>query len=155
MIGLKSISVEERIVDELISTVAEVQREIERMFENFWSRVGSKRPLKLGAWEPPVDVIDRDGEIVIYVDVPGFSKDEVRVKVTEDAVEVTAEKKEETAVTQENYVVRERVRTALFRRIELPAKVRPEEAKAKLENGVLEIRIPKSGIAREVQITIE
>ena len=142
------------MVEEVINTIAQMQREIERAFRDLWTRLPVERPLQLGIWEPPVDIIESDGEVIVYVDVPGFSRDEIRVRVTEDSVEVRAERKAERRI-EGKYIVRQRVRESLYKRVELPVKVRPEQAKAKLENGVLEIRIPKSEIAREVQVVVE
>lgn len=144
----------ESLAEEVINTLAQVQREIERTFRDLWTKIASERPIQLGTWEPPADVIDRDDEVVIYVDVPGFSKDDIRVRVTEDSVEVRAERREEGEV-EGRYVIKQRVRESLYKKIELPVKVRPEQARARLENGVLEIRIPKSEVAREVQVVVE
>ncbi len=135
-------------------TIAQFQRDMERTFEKIWTRLATERPLKLGVWEPPADVVEKDNEIIVYVDVPGFSKDDVKVRVTDDAVEVMAERKAEAAVGGK-YILKQRVREALYKRIDLPVKVRPEQAKARMENGVLEIRVPKSEVVREVQIVVE
>lgn len=141
-------------MEELMATIAQFQRDVEKTFEKIWTKLATERPLKLGAWEPPADVIDKDNEIIVYVDVPGYSKDDVKVRVTDDTVEVMAERKVE-AVTGGKYILKQRVREVLYKRIDLPIKVRPEQAKAKMENGVLEIKIPKSETTREVQIVVE
>lgn len=143
-------------VGEILSNVAKFQREIESMFREFWSKFFKYQlPLRVG--EPPADIEDRGGELVVYIDLPGFSKDEVKIKVTEDMLEVRAEKSEERKASERSrsYVVRERIYESFYKRISLPAKVRPEQAKARLENGVLEIRLPKSGAAREVEVSLE
>lgn len=137
-----------------MATVAQFQRDMERAFEKIWTKLAAERPLKLGIWEPPADVVEKDNEIIVYVDVPGFSKDDVKVRVTDDAVEVMAERKAE-AMVGGKYLMKQRVREALYKRIDLPVKVRPEQAKARMENGVLEIRVPKSEVVREVQIVVE
>lgn len=137
-----------------MATIAQFQRDVERTFEKIWTKLAAERPLKLGIWEPPADVVEKDNEIIVYVDVPGFSKDDVKVRVTDDAVEVMAERKAEAAVGGK-YLLKQRVREALYKRIDLPVKVRPEQAKARMENGVLEIRVPKSEVVREVQIVVE
>ncbi|MEM2591894.1 MAG: Hsp20/alpha crystallin family protein, partial [Thermofilaceae archaeon] len=118
-----------------------------------WARL-SAEGLKFGAWEPPVDVVDRGDELVVLVDAPGFSKEDIRVKVTETAVEVFAQRTTEIPI-EGRYIIRQRVRDSIYRKVELPVKVRPELAKAKLENGVLEVRIPKSEVAKEIQVLVE
>ncbi|MCC6049367.1 MAG: Hsp20/alpha crystallin family protein [Thermofilum sp.] len=145
---------EEKLVSEMIETLARMEREVEKMFRDLWTRLSAEVPLKLEAWEPPADVIDAGEELVVYVDVPGFSKENIKVKVTEDYIEIVAQKSAEKTVTG-TYLLRQRFRESLYKKIVLPVKVRPEQAKARLENGVLEIRVPKISVAKEVQVSVE
>lgn len=143
----------EQVVQEVAQLITQVQKDIERLFRDLWSRLSSEGVVP-AAWEPPVDVIDRGEEIVVLIDVPGFSKDDVKVKVAENSLEIFAQRS--TVVPIEGkYLIRQRIRESLYKRIELPVKIRPEQAKAKLENGVLEIRAPKSEVAKEIQVVIE
>ena len=82
--------------------------------------------------EPLVDVIDHDDEIWIVADLPGASKDKIKVKATEDKVIIRAEDGKK-----------------YYKVVELPSKVKPETAKASYKNGVLEIRIKKVKPAKE------
>ncbi|MEM2217459.1 MAG: Hsp20/alpha crystallin family protein, partial [Thermofilaceae archaeon] len=109
---------EEKVLEELMATIAQFQRDVEKTFEKIWTKLATERPLKLGAWEPPADVIDKDNEIIIYVDVPGYSKDDVKVRVTDDTIEVMAERKVEAA-TEGKYILKQRVREVLYKRIDL------------------------------------
>lgn len=146
---------ERDIIEEAVKAVAQMQKELERSFSNLWARLaGREGVLRFEVWEPPADVVDKGEEIVIYVDLPGFAKDEVTIRVMEDSVEVQARKSAEQVVEGE-YVLRQRVRRELFKRIALPVKVRPESAKARLESGVLELKVPKGVTTREVQVTVE
>lgn len=141
-------------VKRIFDSLTEMQRQIERVFREFWK--AAPKELRFGFYEPLVDIEDKGDEYVVYINVPGFSKDEVKVRVTEDFVEVFAEPSEEKKkeIASRNYVVRERVYEGFKRRIELPAKVRPESASAYLRDGVLEIHLPKSEAAREIEISI-
>ncbi len=144
----------EKVVSELVETLARMEREVERMFRDLWTKLSAEIPLKFEAWEPPADVIDAGDELIVYVDVPGFSKENIKVKVTEDCIEIIAKQSEEKTVSG-TYLLRQRFRESLYKRIDLPVKVRPEQARARLENGVLEVRVPKSGIVKEIQVSIE
>lgn len=143
----------EQVVQEVAQLITQVQKDIERLFRDLWSRLSSEGVTPT-AWEPPADVIDRGDEISVLVDAPGFSKDDVRVKVTENSIEIFAQRSAAVPI-EGKYLIRQRVRESLYKRIELPVKIRPEQAKAKLENGVLEIRAPKSEVAKEIQVVIE
>ncbi len=146
----------EDLTRELWESIVRAHSEMEKLFREMIESF-SKYGVYFGVQEPPVDIEDRGDELVIYADLPGFSKDEIRIKVTEDSVEIRAEKSEERkAVEREKkYIVRQRIWEKFYKRIELPEKVRPELAKAKLENGVLELHLPKSEARREVEITVE
>ncbi len=76
--------------------------------------------------EPLVDVIDADDEIWVIAELPGISKDKIKVKATEDYVEIRAENGKK-----------------YYKKIELPAKVDPKSARAKYKNGVLDIKLKK------------
>ena len=148
----------EDIVREVYRQMAQLQKEVEQRFRDIWSRLSRLSiPMTIGYFEPAFDIEDTGEELVVYMDLPGFSRDEVKIRVTEDSVEVKAEKSEERREEERNrnYIVRQRVYEGFYKRIHLPCKVRPEAARARLVNGVLEIHIPKSGAKREVEISVE
>ncbi|MCD6562334.1 MAG: Hsp20/alpha crystallin family protein [Thermoproteales archaeon] len=146
----------EEVTQEILQSIANFQKEMEKTFREFWDKF-SKYTVSLGMFEPLVDIEDRSDEVVIYMDLPGFSKNEIKIKVTEDSVEVRAEKSIErkNVEKERKYFTRQRFYEGFYKRILLPVKVRPEQARAKLENGVLEIHIPKSEAAREVEVNVE
>ena len=81
----------EEVTQEILQSIANFQKEMEKTFREFWDKF-SKYTVSLGMFEPLVDIEDRSDEVVIYMDLPGFSKNEIKIKVTEDSVEVRAEK---------------------------------------------------------------
>lgn len=146
----------EEVAKEVFETFAKAQRNMEKMFREIWDKF-SKYPVSPGIFEPPIDIEDRGDELVMYVDLPGFSKNEIRIKVTEDMVEVNAKKSSERVESEKSrrYFVHERVYEGFHKTVSLPVKVRPEQARAKLENGVLEVYLPKSEAAREIEVSVE
>jgi HSP20 family protein len=100
---------------------------------------------------PDVDVIDSPEEVVIFVDLPGTKKELIDLGVTEDAVTVKA-RFERPAGT---YLLRERPESETSRRVKLQAEVKPEQVKAKYENGVLEVHLPKLIVVKPHSITVE
>ncbi len=90
-----------------------------------------------------VDVEDRGKDFHVSVDLPGFSKEDVNIEVAEDVLTVQAKKSQEQEEKQKNYVHKERMAQTFYRRIALPEKVKTDDAKASLNNGVLEIMLPK------------
>jgi len=104
-----------------------------------------KRPgaaLGQGFFAPQIDVIERDGQLVIRADLPGMSKDDVRVEMTDDALIIEGERRYEHEENQAG-VYRVERNYGVFRRvIPLPEGVSAENATATFRNGVLEIAMP-------------
>lgn len=125
----------------------------EREFEDFWDipfrwRHGIRRhnfpmmPFREPTM-PWVDLEDQGKDYRLTVDLPGFSKEDVEVEVSEDSVSVHAQKSQAKEERDKKFVRRERSAQTYFRRIPLPEKVRSDDAKANLSNGTLEILLPK------------
>ena len=138
-----------------------VQRDFDRMmerfqheFEDFW-----EVPPRLRRWMrmtrgfpmmpfremaiPNVDLEDRAKDFGVTVDLPGFNKDDVDIEVGEDSVLIHAKRTQAEEEKNKNYIRRERAAQTYYRRIQLPEKVMPDNAKASLNNGTLEIILPK------------
>ena len=98
---------------------------------------------------PDVDVIDLGIEIHLVADLPGVKKGDINIDLTPDIVDITAEPQAEMEHEQP-YARRERG-YAYKRRTYLPASVIPEKAKARFNNGVLELTMPKKEPVEKVK----
>ncbi|AAL82007.1 Hsp20/alpha crystallin family protein [Pyrococcus furiosus DSM 3638] len=135
--------------------IREIQEEIDAMFDEFfsrprlwtyrrWSEPAMYEERVGEVWrEPFVDIFDNGDEFVITAELPGVRKEDIKVRVTEDTVYIEATVKREKELEREGAVRIERYFTGYRRAIRLPEEVIPEKAKAKYNNGVLEIRVPK------------
>ena len=103
----------------------------------------------------PVDLSDTDGELVLKADLPGFEKDDLRVRVTEDSVEIVAERKREKKEITKTMYRRERVMGNLKRFLTLPVKIDPESVDAEFKNGVLTLRMKKKEVKKGKEIKIK
>jgi HSP20 family protein len=92
---------------------------------------------------------------VVKAQVPGMSKENVQVSITEDALTLKGEMKEEEKTEDKNYHRREFRYGAFARTIPLPMAVQADKATAQLKDGVLEITIPKSEQAKVKEIPIK
>lgn len=129
--------------------------EIERLFEEFWKRpfstFGSLLPRLRGETDvvaPAVDIYEEGDDLVLKADLPGLNKEDIEVKVTDEFITISGEKKKEEKVEEKNYYRYERSYGSFSRTFRLPVEVQTDKAKAKFENGVLEIRIPKTEEAK-------
>jgi len=113
-----------------------------REFGNLKSsrRFGSMgRPEISGEIEPLVDVTTTDKEVKVVVEMPGISKDNIRINVYDGALEVKSED------PQRKY----------HRSIEIPAETDIETAKSTYNNGILEITFEKKEQTKRKTIKIE
>lgn len=128
-----------------------LRRDIDRLFEDFF-----REPrLRVGAPEPAVEVAETDDAIIIKAHVPGVKKDQLHVDVTDQAVTLKGEVKEEEEKKEKHYYRRELRYGSFQRTIPLPVSVRADQAKAQLKEGVLQVTIPKSEEAKTKTIPIE
>ena len=94
-------------------------------------------------YSPAIDIMEEDDKIVVTTDLPGIDKKDVEINVKEDMLEISAKSGREKETEEEGYLRRERAYTRFYRAVRLPTNVTEENATAKLENGVLTIKIPK------------
>jgi len=104
------------------------------------------------------DVTDTGSAYKIVAEVPGIPKEKLDIRVRGTSVEIRGESSASTEAKNTEYVHRERTYAGYFRRVELPEPVVATEAKAKVENGLLELELPKehpSPSNAEVKIAVE
>ena len=130
-----------------------LQREMNRLFESFSE--GGLLHFGERMTAPAVEVSDTTEAVVVKAQVPGVSKDQIQVTVTEGALTLKGEIKEEEKKEEKNYYRREFRYGAFTRTVPLPVAVQAEKATAQLKDGVLEITIPKSEQARVKEIPIQ
>jgi len=104
---------------------------------------------------PVMDIYEEGEEVIVKAEVPGLEKGDIEVRVAGDLLTVSGKKEKEEKVEQKDYYRYERAAGAFTRSVRLPAEVELEKVTAHLENGVLEIRAPKSPTAKAKTRKIE
>ena len=89
------------------------------------------------------DVADTGSAYRIVAEVPGIPKEKLDIRVRGSTVEIRGESSEEKETTDASFVHRERTYQGYYRTLELPEAVVAADAKAKVENGLLELELPK------------
>jgi HSP20 family protein len=133
--------------------LSSLRREMDQLFENFFER-GPVRAWER-ALEPAVEVSDTKDNVVVKAQVPGMSKDNIQVNITDDTLTLKGEMKEEEKKEEKNYYRQEFRYGAFSRTITLPAAVQADKATAQLKDGILEISIPKSEETKVKQIPVQ
>ena len=90
-------------------------------------------------WSPQVEIFERDGQLIVRADLPGLTSDDVKVEVTDNAINLSGERKSEHEEKGETYFRSERSYGSFYRSIPLPEGVTADDANATFNNGVLEI----------------
>lgn len=130
-----------------------LRREMDRLFENFLER-GPFTQATGGVFEPAVELADTNGNVLVKVQVPGITKDNIHVDIANDVLTLRGEIKEEEKKAEKNYYRREFHYGTFSRSIPLPTHVQADQANAQLKDGILTITIPKSEEAKAKQIPI-
>ncbi|MFO8235792.1 MAG: Hsp20/alpha crystallin family protein [Bacteroidales bacterium] len=92
---------------------------------------------------PDVNVKDRKDDYVIEVAAPGLDKKDFNVDVQNNVLLISSQKEHKDEDKEDNYLRREFSYSSFQRSFSLPEGVKPEDIKAKHENGVLYVTIPK------------
>jgi HSP20 family protein len=134
-----------------------------RMFENFWGRPrrqllssgerGEMLPAEYR--QPSIDVVETDREVIARAEMPGLDKENIKINLTEDRLEISAETNEEEEKKEKGYVYREMRSGSYYRAIALPSPVDPNNAQASYKNGILEIKMPKTEVKEKKEIKVE
>jgi HSP20 family protein len=99
-------------------------------------------------FSPDVEILERDGKLLIRADLPGLDKEDVTVDVSEHAVTIEGERKCEHEATEEGVYTCERAYGHFHREIPLPEGVKTDTAKANFKNGTLEITLDAPDTAK-------
>lgn len=94
-------------------------------------------------WAPALDMSEVDGKIILTVEVPGVSDEDMTVMVHTNLVEIRGVKKEKIPYKRVRFFRMEREHGNFQRSIFLPGLVNPEKTRAILENGILIITLTK------------
>lgn len=93
-------------------------------------------------WVPAIEVTQREGNYVVRAELPGLKPDDVKLEVTDDAIVIQGERKSEQEETKSGVRVTERRYGRFYRAIPLPEGAKADDARARFDNGVLEITVP-------------
>jgi HSP20 family protein len=115
---------------------------MDRVFEDFGVTRGrlplAGRPRGF-AWVPEVEMIEKDGRLIVRADLPGLTKPDVTLEFADGVLVLRGERKREKDEKGEGFLRSERIYGSFYRAIPLPEAVRPETAKAAFKDGVLEV----------------
>lgn len=145
-------------MDSMFDDMRRMQERMDHMFNSVWSTdpiTGARLSLPLNlptregvekdAWVRPLsDFYETKSHICADVDLPGIEKKDISLNVSNDRIEIRAEKKHEKKEEKKGAFRMERSYSGFFRSFVLPSHVDASKINASFKDGVLKLRVPKS-----------
>lgn len=135
--------------------ILELQEEMDRLFSNLLFDLPPVRYYDGGVWNPRVDISETEDEFVITAEIPGAKKEDLKVTVKDNVLTLQGEKRQEKETKEADYHVVERRFGSFLRSFTLPAGIEPDKIKARYEDGILRVTLPKSEEVKPKEIKVE
>jgi HSP20 family protein len=130
-------------------------RDLEREMDRWLRSVNfTMEGVRAGRAYPAVNVYELDDEFLLTAELPGARAEDLELSVTGGVVTLRGARRNETDVNDERFRRSERPRGVWERTLALPSRVREEDLKAELNNGVLRLHLPKAPSTQPRQIRV-
>lgn len=129
-----------------------------RLFAALQEATEAENPLASGAWAPPVDLCETQEAILLRVELPGVSAEQIKIGLCNTKLRIWGEKKRRAARRRiMSHLCSERSYGKFNRVVPLRWTISIRDATAELENGILHIRLPKIADRRggEFSVTVK
>lgn len=105
-------------------------------------------------WRPAVDIREEENQYLLHADLPGVAAKDIDITMEDNVLTISGKRHSESTENKENYRRIERVSGMFLRQFTLPKDADAEHIKAKTDNGILEIVIPKveARQARKIEV---
>ena len=108
----------------------------------------------LANWSPAVDIYETENELVVKADLPDVSEKDIDIRIENNTLTITGERKFEPQVSKDNYLRVERAYGTFSRSFSLPNTVNTEAIQADYHNGLLTVHLPKREESKPKQIKV-
>ncbi len=131
-----------------------MQDRMSRLFDETLSRIWKEEgPRRF--WAPPVDILEKENEVILKIDLPEVSQSDIEIKVEENTLIIQGERKFIQEGPHVNYLQIERPYGTFQRTFAIPRLIDLEKIKAACKDGVLRVVLPKRGEIHPTQIMVE
>jgi HSP20 family protein len=121
--------------------------EMDKLWETFMPAPWRSRTIGRQRIMPALDVFEKEGKLQINAELPGMTDKDIEIEITDDALTISGEKRDEREVKEDNYYRSERSYGRFRRQVALPAGADTDHAEATFKDGVLKIAIPVEATA--------
>lgn len=126
--------------------------EIPRFFDDFFNDFPMIHARE--NWLPRVDILEKDGEMILRCEIPGVSEKDIDLKLEGNVLTLRGEKKLDHEEGRDNYHRVESFYGTFSRSFTLPETVDTDKIKADYKNGVLTVTIPQKPEVRPREIPV-
>ena len=137
---------------EPFSELEQLTERMRRMLDQTFGGFGFEQSPSRG-WTPLVDLEETDDGYVVQAEVPGVKREDIAIELVGSELEIRGECKEREHEGEMRMQTRHSGRFAY--RVSLPGHVEAEKIDAKLSDGVLTVRVPKSERAQRQKIEVK
>lgn len=126
-----------------------LQDRINRIFSE------ASRPAEESArtWAPVVDILETEGDLIVRAELPGMKREDIDIEITSESLSIRGERKFDEAA-KDSYLRIERPYGPFQRSFSIGVPVDAGKIRAKYQDGVLEIVIPKSETVKPKKIPV-
>ena len=134
-----------------VSTLNQFNREFSRLFDDRMLDQNLLESSRERNWSPRVDITEDEDVFTVLADVPGVSRDAIEISLHRGVLTIRGER---SPSEEKRFSHRERINGTFTRQFNLPESADEDAVTAKVNNGVLEITIPKSRHTQPISITV-
>lgn len=131
-----------------------LQEQVNKLFEkSLLEHV--EEPSSSGFWGPTVDIYEKEDSIILIAELAGIKEEDIEIKIVDNSLTLTGERKFEKGIKEENYHRIERPYGKFQRTFSLPTTIQQDKVKASFKEGVLKLILVKAVETKSKKIEIE
>lgn len=135
------------------SLLSQLQREMDSLMR----RDADTTTSPVSDWVPAVDIRETQDAWLIHADIPGVKAEDIEIHMENGVLSISGKREFDHTEEKEGYKRVERVRGRFHRRFSLPDTANGDKITAKVNNGVLDVTIPKQekAMPRKIEVQVE
>jgi HSP20 family protein len=133
----------------------EIQTRLNRFFPEFVNPRPENETPFFTDWTPAVDVTETEKEYLIKAELPELKREDVKVDVLDGVLTIEGERKQEKEEKGKRFHKVERAYGKFIRQFTLPTEVEAEEVQAEFKDGMLNVHLPKTAVAKPKAVEVK
>lgn len=127
-----------------------MRHRLDRLLDEEWENFDLQQRIReSGSWQPATDAYETAEEYIIRMELAGLSKEDVGIELRAGELLVYGQRLSSSEGRRLTHQVLERFFGPFARRFRLPREADPEGIRARMENGLLVVHVPKSEASRQ------